>query len=123
MYRGTTPTICFSIISSLDIGDAAEIWLTISMVNKKLMFTKDRITVDAKSKKIYVTLTQEETLSLGTGTAKAQVRILMKDGSAFATDVVNLTVDGILTDGEINDGDSDESGGGDSGDSDESGGT
>lgn len=123
MYRGTTPTICFSLISSMDLADAAGIWLTFSMFGRSMTFTDDRITVDAPERKMYVTLTQQETLSLGTGTVKVQARILMRDGTAYATDVSDVEVMGVLMDGEICDGtdDSDEDTGDGSGDSDESG--
>lgn len=123
MYRGTTPTICFSLISSIDMADAIGIWLTFSMFNRSLTFTKGRVTVDAPERKMYVTLTQQETLSLGTGTVKVQARILMRDGTAYATDVSDVEVLGVLMDGEICDGadDSDEGAGDGTGGSDESG--
>lgn len=123
MYRGTTPTICFSLISSIDMADATGIWLTFSMFGRSMTFTGDRITVDAPERKMYVTLTQQETLSLGTGTVKVQARVLMRDGTAYATDVSDVEVLGILMDGEISDGtdDSDEDTGDGPGDPDESG--
>lgn len=52
--------------------------------------------------RISVTLTQEETLAFdAVGTVKIQIRVLLKDGSALASDIVKTTAEVILKDGEI----------------------
>lgn len=110
MYRGTTPTICFSLLSSIDMDEIAQIWLTFSMPRTKLTFTGERVIISAPNRKLYVKLTQEETLSFGTGNVKVQARILMRDGMAYASDVGELEVRGILMDGVVSEdehGDSD----------------
>lgn len=117
MYRGTTPTVCLALITSQDISEVEQMWVTFKTPAVEITYTGDEISVNTAEKKIYVTMTQEETLSFGAGSVKVQVRYLTKDGKAFATDIEEVPVKTILMEGVLHH-DKDESDGG-SGDPDE----
>ena len=99
MKRGTTPTIILS--TNADLTGYDEIWVTFSqnnqiILNKKLSLSQVTVATDS----ISVPLSQADTLTLGAGEVKVQVRAL--DGqNAIASDIVSTTVGAILIEGEI----------------------
>ena len=99
MKRGTTPTIILS--TNADLTGYDEIWVTFSqsnqiVIDKKLSLSQVTVATDS----ISVPLSQTDTLALGTGDVKIQVRAL--DGqNAIASDIVSTTVGAILKEGVI----------------------
>ena len=90
MRRGTTPILRFQ--TNHD-WTGYELQLTLEDDDSELVFTNDRLTIVDQTD-IYVTLTQEETLSFNK-TCKAQLRG-KKDGNVIATDTVKIKVLPIL---------------------------
>lgn len=114
MYRGTTPTICLTVMTSLDLSKIKTVWVTFQNLVYERTYTGEEVKINPETKKVYVEMSQEETLSLSSGKLDVQIRFLMDDGRAYATEVATTTVEDVLRDGVI-DYDSSE-GGGESGD-------
>ena len=105
MRRGTTPTITLTVDKDVSTWT---LYATFRSGMHNVTLENDRMTVELEPKTeteeaktlITVTLTQEETLSLGVGNAEVQVRAI-KDGTAIATDIKNIDVGRIIKDGVI----------------------
>lgn len=105
MRRGTTPTITLTV--DTDLTDWT-IYATFKNSGTILTFENDRMDVeyvpanqDAPGKTVItLTLTQEETLALGIGSAEVQVRAI-HDGTAIATDIQTVGVGRIIKEGVI----------------------
>ena len=103
MYRGTTPTITFNIHTEIDLSTLAECWVTFKShigVNEKTYDISDLI-IDPVEKTITVAMTQEETLFFSAGRVFVQIRLRTNDDLAYASDIKEMTMNGILKDGEI----------------------
>lgn len=105
MIRGTTPIHVFSKIPVLS-QDIDELWISY-LQSGKLILNKstDSITIeddlDTMTSTAQVKLTQEDTLLFKAGPASIQMRILLKDGTALASDEVNIVIKRIINDGPI----------------------
>lgn len=106
MRRGTTPTITLTV--DKDVSDGWTLYATFRSGMHNVTLENDRMTIELEPSTetegdktlITVTLTQEETLSLGVGNAEVQVRAI-KDSTAIATDIQRVDVGRILKDGVI----------------------
>lgn len=106
MRRGTTPTIPLTV--DKDISDGWTIYATFRSDSHEVELMNDRMTIELEPATetegaktlIDVTLTQEETLSFGAGSAEVQIRAI-KDSNAIATDIQRVDVGRILKDGVI----------------------
>ena len=96
MIRGTTPTLIFTISSSIDFSAISEAEIYCKTISKLITKTKDEMSINATAKTISVTLTQEETLALCIGECMVQLRVLMSDGTAMATKAQTVRIDQIL---------------------------
>ena len=104
MTRGTTPSIKLSI--DYQRTDIAAAWITISqggapVINKTLTDEGVAIVDTEEGAEITLTLSQADTLALVPGMAELQIRALMVDDTATASNIARLTVKRILKDGEI----------------------
>lgn len=98
MTRGTTPTYNIT-VDDIDNLDAYSIEVDIKQGGALLQFSNDDIIIDENT--IVVKLTQEQTLSLSTGSAHLQVRGISVDGIAWASNIVSIPVNPILRAGVI----------------------
>lgn len=99
MYRGTTPTLKFTLPFDTSTLDA--VWVTIAQ-GGKVIINKTKVDCDLKGKDISVTLTQAETLALtAENKAEIQLRVLTTDGLALASAIFREDTDRILKDGVI----------------------
>lgn len=98
MWRGTTPTNTFSV--NIDLTSATAIYVTYAQKGVTVL-EKTGADLDVTADKIVVHLTQAETLSFAPGLVFLQIRYVMPDGSADASDIIITSVDGILKDGVI----------------------
>lgn len=99
MYRGTTPTLKFSL--PFDVSFIDVVWVTFSQKNKEI-FTIETEDCVLEEKTITMELTQNQTLRLqGKDEVEIQVRILTHEGEALASNIFKTTVKRILKDGEI----------------------
>lgn len=101
MYRGTTPTLKFTLPFAASTLD--EIWITLGQLGKEVLTkTKTSCTIDGKT--VSVTLTQEDTLKLTAYRNEPtliQIRIKTNDGTALASKVFTVPTENILKDGVI----------------------
>lgn len=85
LIRGTTPTIEINILTEIDLHQVSEVWVYISQQNKVKVDKKiDDVSFDYEHRKIFVTLSQQDTLELKAGTALFQIRLLLQNGTALA---------------------------------------
>ena len=99
MYRGTTPTLKFTLPFDTSTLDA--VWVTIAQ-GGKVIINKEKSDCDLKGTDISVTLTQAETLALTAGNkTEIQLRVLTTDGLALASEIFRENTDYIFKDGVI----------------------
>ena len=105
MIRGTTPIHVFNKLPVIS-AEIAEIWITYCQHGKEILNkTKESgIFVDNEEEEscyAEVHLDQEDTLKFTQGPATVQVRLLLVDGTAMATDEVPLDIKRIVKNGII----------------------
>lgn len=99
MFRGTTPIHTFK--TDIDLSDAAVIWLTYK-ADGKIIIDKEKKDLEIESDNISFKLTQEETLALQAGQrVDCQIRARFEDGTAVASNIMTVGVNGILKNGVI----------------------
>jgi len=108
MRRGTTPSLTINL--DYKRADIAAAWVSIAQ-NGTLLIDKtlesEGVTIEdvtdgtGTHAVITMTLTQSDTLQLSQGSAELQVRALMVDDTAAASNIAKLTVKRILKDGVI----------------------
>lgn len=99
MRRGTTPTHVF--LTSIDLSDAAVIYITYRQGNKKVL-EKTGEDLIVTTEQVTTKLTQEETLLFSVNDpVKIQIRAKFADQSAIASNVITTTADVILKEGVI----------------------
>lgn len=99
MFRGTTPTLKFTLPFDADRLSCA--WITLAQ-NKKDIIDKPMTECACAENVITVTLTQEETLLLNCDyKTEIQIRAKTVDGKALASKIFTVDTERILKDGEI----------------------
>lgn len=101
MYRGTTPEITLAIDSELNLQDVEKLWITFKAGTREKTFEEDDVSIDYDEKKIFIQLTQEDTLYFGAGTVSVQIRVRMNDDMSYASNIKKIDVNAILKDGII----------------------
>lgn len=103
MYRGTTPTITIKVNTDIDLSDLAECWVTFKahIGVKEETFDLSDLVIDPVEKTITVSMTQIETLFFHEGRVFIQVRLRTNNDLAYASEIKELSMNGILKDGEI----------------------
>ena len=87
MIRGTTPTIIFDFCKCVALELADKILVTFKQGDKVLFDKEVDLAEQVKDDKVYLTLTQEETLLMKVGTfVQYQMRLLI-NGSSFSTPI------------------------------------
>lgn len=77
LIRGTTPTLTINVKNDIDLHTIVNVWVYISQQNKpKVDKGFEDISFNYEQNKMYVTLTQEDTLALKAGDALIQIRAL-----------------------------------------------
>ena len=105
MIRGTTPTHVFTKLP-VTSADIKEVWASYFQ-NGREVLTKDKTSAEfiddtAEDTSILeIHLTQEDTLLFKCGQASVQLRILLMDDTALASDEVPIVVKRIIKDGII----------------------
>ena len=99
MIRATTPTHIFD--TDISLVPAQEIYVTYVQGNTRLEKTIEDVKVTDET--LELELTQEETLMFAANDYKAAVQIRAKfpDGTAVASNIMNMRVAPILKDGVI----------------------
>lgn len=104
MRRGTTPTNTFDVDVELETADV--IYITYKQNGHTVIEkTIDDITITPKEgdqpETLSVELTQSETLRLKSGEVSIQIRARFPDGTAVASNIMDVPVDVILKEGVI----------------------
>ena len=106
MIRGSTQQLIFNI--GINTEEVSQLWLTFSHSNRlnAEIFTKEINDVILSGTTITVPLSQEETLALNEYNIKEkvvyiQLRVLLKDGQALASSIVEITVEHLLKGGVL----------------------
>jgi len=102
--RGTTPEITCVLPYELQIESISEIWISISQTGAILVDRKlSNGGIIISDHNLLIRLTQEETLSFKTSdVAKCGVRLLLHDGTAMASKIIEVvTINGIVKGGVI----------------------
>lgn len=98
MYRGTTPTLTFTVPFTKD--DVSVLYITFSQ--DKEVFSLSLDDVSFVGNEISVKLSQTQTLMFQSGqNVVIQIRARNTDGTAIASNLMYTTVSEILKDGEI----------------------
>ena len=102
--RGSTFDFTISLPEEYDISDAKAVWVTFAQGNQE-KFTLDLTSLTIETNKIKGHLTQDDTLSFYSGSAKMQTRILTSyDESLVQEPVTDIEILDILKDGVISNG-------------------
>ena len=104
MYRGTTPNLQIKIRSQLDLNNVKQCWATIksSINSKEITYDLNSMALDPEEAILSIRMSQEDTLKFGNGELNIQVRLLMDDDLAYASNIKNISMNQILKDGVIN---------------------
>lgn len=100
MIRGTTPTLEIK-ITGIEVSELESIYVTLSQHKNQVTKSAEDITIDEIANKLYVPLSQEDTLVLQRGYVYVQMRAVTKDGQAVASEIVMKTMEEILKEGVI----------------------
>lgn len=103
MIRGTTPILTFKVNTQLDLHEVEKAEITFKSVSgtKEKTWDLSRLSMDVEENKIFLHLTQEETLYFSTGTLDIQLRIKMDNDMVYASKIVTSTLEKILNEGVI----------------------
>lgn len=104
MIRGTTPSITFVIEDEgFDFENIDDVWITVAdyFTKKTYKHSEGNISIEPELKSISAILTQEDTLTFVEGNIDVQIRLVDKNGLAFASDIFKTTMKHILEGGVI----------------------
>lgn len=102
MWKGTTPTFIFTLVTNLDLSTVTECWTTIKDSAGTLHnWTLSDVIIDPAEKTVSLSLTQSEINNFATGLAQCQIRLLFSDGKAVATKIGIIEINDTLKSGVI----------------------
>lgn len=90
MVQATTPTFIFTLPSEIDLSQAENVYVTIKQVGTVITKKGSAITIDAN--KVYVTLTQAETVRFVSGNLATQLNWTYENGIRAASNIVVIPV-------------------------------
>lgn len=99
MIRGTIPKIIFKINNLEDFSEIKDAWISIRNKNCSLLnksYLNQEVDLDEDQMTISANFTQEETLKFSMPLVKAQLKILLVDGTVCASPIFDVSVDDIL---------------------------
>ena len=99
IYRGTTPKLVFTLPFDTSLID--KIYITFQQKYRKAI-EKDKSVCSFENNKVTLKLTQYDTLTFVSNyPLNIQLRVLLQDGSAIASKVIDKQVKDVLKDGAI----------------------
>lgn len=98
MFRGTTPTITFNIVTSLDLDKIDKLSVAIEnrQGTRKRFYSKEQIVINSDENKLILGLTQDDTLYFSAGKIKIQLKVKMNDGKVYACSVQETMLNEII---------------------------
>ena len=100
MIRGTTPTLVFRLDTELDFDSIKTLWVTLKSSFAERTFDESCVEINTEEHTVTLEMTQEDTLQLK-GDVECQIRILLKNEKAYATNIKKISLNQILRDGVI----------------------
>ena len=95
--RGTTPVNTFYV--NVDLREAT---IFVSYAQRgRIVVEKTGSDLDVTEDSIEIRLTQQDTLAFKPGEVRIQIRYVLQDGTADASNIIETTSEEILKDGEI----------------------
>lgn len=103
MYRGTTPTIVFTITSGINVSDInlSATHITFECGTSELDFSNTNIATDTINNTLSVSLTQAQTLAWTEGQVNIQIRATLNNGKVVASNIMSTDLERILLEGVI----------------------
>ena len=98
MIRGTTPTHVFEV--DTDLRQATALYITYGQLGRTVI-EKTLDDAEITEESVTVHLTQEDTIRFKNGDVRIQMRVKFGDGSAIASDIIDVPVQAILKEGII----------------------
>ncbi len=95
MFTYTTPTITCT-LEGIEFNQVDYVRIAVESKNSEIVRTVPASDIDAETGQAIITLTQEETASLGKGQIAIQARIRYTDGTVQATNKVLRDMDNVL---------------------------
>lgn len=99
MIRGTTPKIIFKINNLENFSEIKDAWISIRNKNCSLLnksYLNQEVDLDEDQMTISASFTQKETLKFSMPLVKAQLKILLVDGTVCASPIFDVSIDDIL---------------------------
>ena len=96
MRRGSTSATTLTVPDSLDLTAAKAIYVTFAQGSKLLTKKSGDPGLEIEAHVCRVRMTQQETLDFSVGLVEIQLRWLMPDGTADATEVAKVYNKGVL---------------------------
>ena len=97
MYRGTTPTLRFTLPQALDTTHIAALWVTLAQGGAPIVDRDlDNVTLDGHT--VLLRLTQPETLLLAEGKVEIQLAVKTTDDLVYRSKIITTTAQRILRD-------------------------
>lgn len=96
MRQGSTSVIKLTVPDTIDLTQAKKICITLAQGTRNLTLWGDSAGVTVESHTVRVQLTQRETLAFAVGGVNIQIRWMMPDGTADATDIATVQNLGVL---------------------------
>ena len=90
MVQATTPTFILTLPDTVDLSQAANIYVSLRQKNALIEKTGDDLTVDGQTVSVY--LSQAETLQLVSGAAQIQLNWTYANGSRACSNIVSVQV-------------------------------
>lgn len=102
MIRGTTPTIVVEFTESdIQMDEVEQIWVTLKNLSNSKTYEINDFSIDTELKRAVIRLPQDDTLNFINGRVKIQLRVLLKNGFAFASRIEEVCLGDVLKEGEI----------------------
>ena len=100
MFRGTTPTLTFTL--PFETSLLKNLYITFTNKNNEALLEKELSNCTLNDKSVSITLTQEETLIFeGRQKIRLQLRAVTTDNAALASNIFDVYVHEILKEGVI----------------------
>ena len=100
MWRGTTPTLTFTLPDGVSLEDFSTVYLTFAQ-NGHNVLEKTKDELESTDDGFQLLFSQADTLRFSPGPIKIQLRARMPDGTAVASNIISTTAQEVLKDGEI----------------------
>lgn len=90
MYRGATSTVCLNLITAIDLTRLTTAKVAFKALSKSLFVDVEEVNIDRPGKRLYVSFTQEQSLSFPPGVAEVQAKLMFSDDRVYVSDISRI---------------------------------